>query len=180
MAWALRSLGHRRREELPAAIWNCGVTLRRTPRGSGCVRSSFSFHSPYTPCTSGAIQSTSIDLKPERNEVKYDHDDPEKDIPDPIQAQNDLKQLNGDLNCESNDLKNQAMQDGSVGAQRDFELRLIDVIRQNPSLTYKAYAEKLFVSQATIKRLVAKLKETGSIRREGSQRKGTWIITNDE
>ena len=53
---------------------------------------------------------------------------------------------------------------------------MIDVIRQNPSLTYKAYGEKLSVSQATVKRLVAKLKETGSIRREGSQRKGTWII----
>ena len=76
--------------------------------------------------------------------------------------------------------KNQAMQDGSVGAQRDFELQLIDVIRQNPSLTYKAYSEKLSVSQATIKRLVAKLKENGSIRREGSQRKGMWIITDDE
>ena len=180
MAWALRSLGHRRREELPAAIWNCGVALRRTPRGSGCVRSSFSFHSPYTSCASVVIQSMSIDLKPERNEFNYDHDDPEKDIPDPIQAQNDLKQLNGDLNCESRDLKNQAMQDGSVGAQRDFELQLIDVIRQNPGLTYKAYGEKLSVSQATVKRLVAKLKETGSIRREGSQRKGTWIITDDE
>ena len=125
-------------------------------------------------------QSTSIDLKPERNEVNYDHDDPEKDIPDPVQAQNDLKRLNGDLNCESSDLKNQAMQDGSVGAQRDFELQLIDVIRQNPSLTYKAYGEKLSVSQATIKRLVAKLKENGSIRREGSQRKGMWIITDDK
>lgn len=125
-------------------------------------------------------QSTSIDLKPERNEVNYVHDDPEKDISDPIQAQNDLKRLNGDLNCESSDLKNQAMQDGSVGAQRDFELQLIDVIRQNPSLTYKAYGEKLSVSQATIKRLVAKLKENGSIRREGSQRKGMWIITDDE
>ena len=42
-------------------------------------------------------QSTSIDLKPERNEVNYDHDDPEKDISDPIQAQNGLKRLNGDL-----------------------------------------------------------------------------------
>lgn len=122
----------------------------------------------------------SIDLKPERNEFNYDHDDPEKDIPDPVRAQNDLKRLNGDLNCESSDLKNQAMQDGSVGAQRDFELQLIDVIRQNPSLTYKAYGEKLSVSQATIKRLVAKLKENGSIRREGSQRKGMWIITDDE
>ena len=163
-----------------SVIWNCGVTLRRTPRGSGCVCSSFSFHSPYTSCTSVVIRSTSIDLKPECNEVNYDHDDPEKDIPDPIQAQNDLKRLNGDLNCESSDLKNQAMQDGSVGAQRDFELQLIDVIRQNPSLTYKAYGEKLSVSQATVKRLVAKLKVTGSIRREGSQRKGTWIITDDE
>ena len=35
-----------------------GVTLRRTPRGSGCVRSSFSFHSSYTPCTSVVISNT--------------------------------------------------------------------------------------------------------------------------
>lgn len=61
-----------------SVIWNCGVTLRRTPRGSGCVCSSFSFHSPYTSCTSVVIRSTSIDLKPECNEVNYDHDDPEK------------------------------------------------------------------------------------------------------
>ena len=80
-----------------SVIWNCGVTLRRTPRGSGCVCSSFSFHSPYTSCTSVVIRSTSIDLKPECNEVNYDHDDPEKDSPDPIQAQNGLTRLNGDL-----------------------------------------------------------------------------------
>ena len=41
-----------------SVIWNCGVTLRRTPRGSGCVRSSFSFYSPYTPCTSVVMSNT--------------------------------------------------------------------------------------------------------------------------
>lgn len=54
----------------------------------------FILHTLHVPPLS---RSTSIDLKPECNEVNYDHDDPEKDIPDPIQAQNGLKRLNGDL-----------------------------------------------------------------------------------
>ena len=52
------------------------------------------------------------------------------------------------------------------------------MIRKNPELTHKALAEALAVSAATIKRTLTKMRCEGKVVREGSNRKGKWILTD--
>ena len=52
------------------------------------------------------------------------------------------------------------------------------MIRKNLELTYKALAEALAVSAATIKRALTKMRHEGKVIREGSNRKGKWILTD--
>ena len=55
---------------------------------------------------------------------------------------------------------------------------LEEVIRKSPELTYKSLGEILAVSAATVKRTMAKMQQEGKIIREGSNRKGKWILTD--
>ena len=52
------------------------------------------------------------------------------------------------------------------------------MIRKNPELTHKALGEALAVSAATIKRTLTKMQHEGKVNREGSNRKGKWILTD--
>lgn len=60
----------------------------------------------------------------------------------------------------------------------DLETRLSELIRKNPELTHKALGEELAVSAATIKRTLTKMQHEGKVIREGSNRKGKWILTD--
>lgn len=56
------------------------------------------------------------------------------------------------------------------------EQKLLQLIEQSPEKSQKEYAAILGVSVSTTKRLFAKLQSEGAIRREGTNRKGKWII----
>ena len=60
----------------------------------------------------------------------------------------------------------------------DLETRLSELIRKNPELTHKALGEALAVSATTIKRTLTKMQHEGKVIREGSNRKGKWILTD--
>lgn len=74
-----------------------------------------------------------------------------------------------DLNDHKNDLDKSKI---------DLSTRLIKIIRQNPAMTHKALGEELLVSATTIKRTLAKLQQEGKVIREGSNRKGKWIVVD--
>ena len=57
-----------------------------------------------------------------------------------------------------------------------LETRLSEMIRKNPELTHKALGEALSVSSTTIKRTLSKMQKEGKVVREGSNRKGKWIL----
>lgn len=46
----------------------------------------------------------------------------------------------------------------------------------NPRQSQKALGDQLKLSEATIKRMLNKMKKIGIIKREGSRRNGKWII----
>ena len=75
--------------------------------------------------------------------------------------------MNNDLNNDHKALKS------------DLEVRLSELIRKNPELTHKALAEALAVSAATVKRTLTKMQHEGRVIREGSNRKGKWILTDE-
>ena len=71
-----------------------------------------------------------------------------------------------DLNKEYKDLK------------PDLEIRLSELIRKNPELTHKALGVALSVSATTVKRTLSKMQHEGKVVREGSNRKGKWILVD--
>lgn len=56
------------------------------------------------------------------------------------------------------------------------ELALLKIISENPSITQVQLAEKMGVTDRTIKRKMKLLQEKGLIQREGSKRNGKWIV----
>lgn len=54
--------------------------------------------------------------------------------------------------------------------------KVLNLIKENPSITQAELKEKLQVSLVTVKRIMADLQKRGSIERQGSSRKGKWII----
>jgi ATP-dependent DNA helicase RecG len=51
------------------------------------------------------------------------------------------------------------------------------VISDNPTITYDELSEFLETPRATISRKIKKLKDSGIIKREGSDKKGKWLIS---
>lgn len=56
------------------------------------------------------------------------------------------------------------------------DTKILNLIRENPFITQAELKEKLQVSIVTVKRLMADLQKRGLIERQGSSRKGKWII----
>ena len=54
------------------------------------------------------------------------------------------------------------------------DTKILNLIRENPSITQAELKEKLQVSIVTVKRLMANLQKRGLIERQGSSRKGRW------
>ena len=57
-----------------------------------------------------------------------------------------------------------------------IDTKILNLIRENPSITQTELKEKLQVSIVTVKRLMADLQKRGLIERQGSSRKEKWII----
>ena len=60
------------------------------------------------------------------------------------------------------------------------DTKVLNLIKENPSITQAELREKLQVSIVTVKRLMANLQKRGLIERQGSSRKGKWIIIGHE
>lgn len=76
-----------------------------------------------------------------------------------------------DLKNDPNDPKNDPKRNAN-----DLKTKMIALIHEKPELTYAEFATRLSVSTVTIKRNLAKLQEEGLVVREGSKRKGKWIL----
>lgn len=53
---------------------------------------------------------------------------------------------------------------------------IIKLIRKNPSIIIKELSEQIGINQRNLKRYIAKLKENGFIKREGSDKTGFWRV----
>lgn len=60
------------------------------------------------------------------------------------------------------------------------DTKILNLIREKPSITQAELKEKLHVSIVTVKRLMADLQKRGLIERQGSSRKGKWIIIGQQ
>ncbi len=54
--------------------------------------------------------------------------------------------------------------------------RILAALRENPSLSVNALAEKVGISDRNIKQNIRQLRESGALERVGSNRKGRWVV----
>lgn len=74
-----------------------------------------------------------------------------------------------DTNCDTNDTNRDTF-------FNSFEDHLLELIIKIPNITQKELSEQLNVSIITIKRTLSKLQKEEIVKREGSNRKGKWIV----
>ena len=75
-----------------------------------------------------------------------------------------------DTKNDTNDTKN------DIQSETDAEKQLLKLISRNPEMTQKAMAEQLSFSTITIKRMLTRLQRNVKVKREGSSRRGKWIV----
>lgn len=75
-----------------------------------------------------------------------------------------------------NDHVNDRVNDRVSGYIADKELKIIRLIEENARITHNEMANKLGVSEKTVRRSTQKLKEKGIIRRVGADKNGFWKI----
>ena len=75
-----------------------------------------------------------------------------------------------DTKNDTNDTKN------DIQSETNAEKQLLKLISRNPEMTQKAMAEQLSFSTITIKRMLTRLQRNGKVKREGSSRRGKWIV----
>lgn len=56
------------------------------------------------------------------------------------------------------------------------ETKIIALITSNPTITQVKLADEMDVTTRTVKRILSKLQANGIVRREGTNRKGRWVI----
>ena len=56
------------------------------------------------------------------------------------------------------------------------ELEIVQLIKENPSITQKEIQQRTGISLGTVKRILPKLQKKGILVREGGKRFGRWII----
>lgn len=82
--------------------------------------------------------------------------------------------LKDDLNNDLNDLKDD-LKDELININKN-DKNLLKLIMNDPTQSQRELSNQLKLSEATIKRMLNKMKNIGIIRREGSRRNGKWII----
>ena len=68
-------------------------------------------------------------------------------------------------------------QNGEESGEDKIDL-ILNEIRKNPTITLKELKENTNIASRTIDRIIKQLKETGKIKRRGTDRKGYWEIIN--
>lgn len=64
--------------------------------------------------------------------------------------------------------------------EKKEEMEIVQLIRQNSSITQKELQKKTGISLGTIKRILPRLQAKGILVREGGKRFGKWIIKDNE
>jgi predicted HTH transcriptional regulator len=73
-----------------------------------------------------------------------------------------------------------ARQGSEAPRDRRSRCQMIDMIRDNPSITTVNLAEVIGIHERSVKRNMKLLQDAGIVARVGSSRKGYWVISTDE
>lgn len=71
--------------------------------------------------------------------------------------------------------------DGTNNQKRDpdrLEIAILRILSEDPEITTRELAERTKVSVRTVKRIISNLKDQNLLSREGSPRKGKWVVNH--
>lgn len=71
---------------------------------------------------------------------------------------------------------NKALNEALNKALNKNQKLLLDMLRNNPTITQKEIMEKTFLSRSTVQRTIKKLLEMGRLERVGSKKTGSWLV----
>ncbi len=79
----------------------------------------------------------------------------------------------------SSDTPNVGDHDGDMSETKltERQQKILDIIKESPTITGKQMSETLSVSQRTIERDLSAMQKIGVLKREGKDNDGTWILT---
>jgi fido (protein-threonine AMPylation protein)/biotin operon repressor len=63
------------------------------------------------------------------------------------------------------------------GTVSEAQLAILDILADNPALSYDEMADRIGKGRRTVARAIRQLKDSGAIKRVGSDKTGYWIIT---
>ncbi len=66
--------------------------------------------------------------------------------------------------------------DDTENYNASIENRLVELLIQYPAITQQEVAERLGYSKAWIRRIMKKMQQEGTLRREGSTKRGIWVV----
>ena len=84
---------------------------------------------------------------------------------------------NNSDNKDNKDNKSDNKLDGRQDVTSEEEA-LLALIREDPSITQARMAELLGLARSTVALMLARLQQTGLVRREGSRKAGTWVVVD--
>ena len=61
-------------------------------------------------------------------------------------------------------------------ALTDNQKMLLDMLRNDPTITQKEIIERVSLSRSTVQRMIKELSELGRLERVGSKKTGSWIV----
>ena len=78
----------------------------------------------------------------------------------------------------SSDTQNVGDNDGDMSERKltERQQKILNLIKESPTITGKQMSETLSVSQRTIERDISSLQKKGVLKREGKDNDGIWII----
>ena len=75
------------------------------------------------------------------------------------------------------DPKERDTNDTKVEPNDTNEEAILSIILKNPQATQGAIAKEVEASLSTVKRIMRSLQKSGKLRREGTNRNGSWVVT---
>ena len=71
---------------------------------------------------------------------------------------------------------NEALNEAINEALTDNQKMLLDMLRNDPTITQKEIIERVSLSRSTVQRMIKELSELGRLERIGSKKTGSWIV----
>ena len=90
---------------------------------------------------------------------------------------------NGAIDSRASGTNGTEVGTNGTGSEKKYdgnEKAILQVIQHDPKITQKDICTKTGIPLRTVKRTMSKLQKSGKLRCEGTNRNGSWVVTNQK